>query len=80
MREAIGADTTLKSAGLKPEQDQQFITTWIALHNDEATWSHRSRHQLVRDATRYIQFDRPDVVIAAVREVYWAGADRLQMR
>ena len=60
---------TLKSAGLKPQQDRQFIATWIELHNDEATWSRRSRHQLVPDATHYIQFDRPDVVIAAVREV-----------
>jgi pimeloyl-ACP methyl ester carboxylesterase len=42
---------------------------WIALHNDEASWSTRSRHQLVPDATHYIQFDRPDVVIAAVKEV-----------
>jgi pimeloyl-ACP methyl ester carboxylesterase len=59
----------LKSAGLKPDQDRLFIATWEQLHDDEATWSRRSRHQLVPDATHYIQFDRPDVVIAAVREV-----------
>jgi hypothetical protein len=59
----------LKSAGLKPDQDRLFLETWQALHDDEATWSKHSRHQLVPDATHYIQFDRPDVVIAAVREV-----------
>ena len=39
------------------------------MHNEEASWSRHSRHELVPDATHYIQFDRPDVVIAAVREV-----------
>jgi pimeloyl-ACP methyl ester carboxylesterase len=61
--------TVIKAAGLKPDQDRLFIATWEQLHDDEATWSRRSRHQLVPDATHYIQFDRPDVVIAAVREV-----------
>lgn len=64
----------LKSAGLKPDQDRLFIATWQQLHDDEASWSRRSRHQLVPDATHYIQFDRPDVVIAAVREVVSATA------
>jgi pimeloyl-ACP methyl ester carboxylesterase len=39
------------------------------MHDEEASWSHHSRHELVPEATHYIQFDRPDVVIAAVREV-----------
>ena len=42
---------------------------WKALHADEASWSSRSRHQLVPDASHYIQYDRPDVVVAAVEEV-----------
>ncbi|TDX68774.1 hypothetical protein EDE05_1041, partial [Neorhizobium sp. R1-B] len=31
--------------------------------------STRSRHQLVADSGHYIQFTRPDVVIAAILEV-----------
>jgi pimeloyl-ACP methyl ester carboxylesterase len=42
---------------------------WKSLHDDEASWSTRSRHQLVPDSTHYIQFFRPDIVIAAVTEV-----------
>lgn len=59
----------LKAVKLTPEQGQRIQTVWKELHNEEASWSHHSRHELVPDATHYIQFDRPDVVIAAVREV-----------
>jgi pimeloyl-ACP methyl ester carboxylesterase len=45
------------------------------LHDDEATWSTHSRHELVPDATHYIHLDRPDVVIRAVREVVGAVRD-----
>jgi pimeloyl-ACP methyl ester carboxylesterase len=64
----------LKAAHLTPDQDVRLLTVWRELHDDEATWSQRSRHQLVPDASHYIQFDRPDVVIAAVREVIAASA------
>jgi pimeloyl-ACP methyl ester carboxylesterase len=39
------------------------------LQAEEATWSSRSRHEILADSTHYIQFDRPDAVIKAVREV-----------
>jgi len=42
---------------------------WKELQGDEATWSSRSRHELVSNSSHYIQFDRPDVVIKAVNEV-----------
>jgi pimeloyl-ACP methyl ester carboxylesterase len=51
-------------------------TAWKALHDEEAAWSTHSRHELVPDATHYIQLDRPDVVIRAVREV--VGAVRIR--
>jgi pimeloyl-ACP methyl ester carboxylesterase len=59
----------LKSLKLTDEQGLRIRTVWTAMHDDEASWSHHSRHELVPDASHYIQFDRPDVVIAAVREV-----------
>jgi pimeloyl-ACP methyl ester carboxylesterase len=59
----------LKQVELSPEQGQRMQTAWKALHDDEASWSHHSRHELVPEATHYIQFDKPDVVIAAVKEV-----------
>ena len=60
---------TLKSVQMTPEQGQRMQAAWKLLHDDEASWSHHSRHQLVPEATHYIQFDKPDVVIAAVNEV-----------
>ena len=62
-------DNVLKSAGLTREQGDRMRVAWKGLHDDEATWSTHSRHELVADATHYIQLDRPDVVIRAVREV-----------
>jgi pimeloyl-ACP methyl ester carboxylesterase len=59
----------LKAAGLTSDQGRRLAVLWRSLHDDEATWSHRSRHQLVPDASHYIQFDDPNAVIAAVREV-----------
>jgi pimeloyl-ACP methyl ester carboxylesterase len=59
----------LKGMQMTTEQGRQIQAAWKDMHNEEASWSHHSRHELVPDATHYIQFDRPDVVIAAVREV-----------
>jgi hypothetical protein len=61
-------DPVLKALHLTRAQADQFQAVWRTLHDEEAAWSSRS-HELVNDATHYIQFDRPDVVIAAVRGV-----------
>jgi pimeloyl-ACP methyl ester carboxylesterase len=55
--------------GISAEQEARRRVAWLALQEDEATWSRASRHEVVPDASHYIQFDRPDVVIRAVREV-----------
>lgn len=59
----------LARVGLTPEQGRQQQAAWRALHDDVATWSRASRHEVVPDASHYLQFDRPDVVIRAVRDV-----------
>ncbi len=59
----------LKGLGMKAEQGARFKQEWKALHTEQAAFSTRGRQQLVPDATHYIQVDRPEVVIAAVREV-----------
>ena len=50
-------------------QAAQWEATWVQLQNDEASWSTRSQHQLVPESGHYIQFEKPAVVIAAVRAV-----------
>jgi pimeloyl-ACP methyl ester carboxylesterase len=59
----------LRAAGMSQEQEIQMQTLWAKLQADLVTWSTRSRHEIVPDASHSIQFDRPDVVIKAVREV-----------
>jgi pimeloyl-ACP methyl ester carboxylesterase len=39
------------------------------MQDEEAAWSSRSQHQVIPDAAHYLQFDRPDAVIAAVQSV-----------
>jgi pimeloyl-ACP methyl ester carboxylesterase len=63
-------DTTeLKMMGLSAEQGRRLDAVHRRLATDMATWSTRGRLELVPRSTHYIQMDRPDVVIAAVREV-----------
>jgi len=59
----------LRSMGLTREQGVQLREAARALHEDQRSWSRHGRRELVPDATHYIQFDRPDVVIRATREV-----------
>lgn len=60
---------TRKAAGMTEAQAAKMQQIWKSLQDEEASWSTRSRHQLVPDSTHYIQFGRPDIVIAAVTEV-----------
>ena len=55
--------------GLTREQGVRLRAAARALHDDQTSWTRHGRHELVPDATHYIQFDRPDVVIRATREV-----------
>jgi pimeloyl-ACP methyl ester carboxylesterase len=56
----------LKITAVQAKQRQEI---WKEMQDEQATWSSQSQHQLVPDAGHYIQFDRPDIVIAAVRSV-----------
>jgi pimeloyl-ACP methyl ester carboxylesterase len=55
--------------GITRAESARMQAAWAKLQADAATWSREGRHVMVRDASHYIQFDRPDVVIGAVREV-----------
>jgi pimeloyl-ACP methyl ester carboxylesterase len=55
--------------GLTREQGVRLHEAWRSMHDDEATWSRRARHEIVPNASHYIQFDQPAVVIRATREV-----------
>jgi pimeloyl-ACP methyl ester carboxylesterase len=59
----------LRAMGLTADQGARVQHTFRALRDDQATWSRCGRNVVVEGASHYIQFDRPDVVIGAVREV-----------
>jgi pimeloyl-ACP methyl ester carboxylesterase len=54
---------------MTPSQGIEYQARWVQMQNEEASWSSRSQHRLVSGAGHYIQFDKPAVVIAAVRSV-----------
>ena len=60
---------SLRSMGLTREQGNELRDVKRSMHDDQATWSRHARHEIVPGASHYIQFDRPDVVIRATREV-----------
>lgn len=63
------SDAMLKSGLVSEQGAARERAVWKSLQEDEASWSTRSRHVLLPDASHYIQYDRPDAVIAAVRSV-----------
>jgi pimeloyl-ACP methyl ester carboxylesterase len=60
---------TLAAEGITKAQGDALQGAKEALQADEATWSTAGRQELVPNASHYVQFDRPDAVIRAVREV-----------
>jgi pimeloyl-ACP methyl ester carboxylesterase len=63
------APAVLAAEGITRAQGDRVQAAWDTLQADEATWSTAGRRERVPNASHYIQFDRPDVVIGAVREV-----------
>jgi pimeloyl-ACP methyl ester carboxylesterase len=62
-------DGALESLNLTKAQAAELQTIWKLMQDDEASWSSRTQHQIVPDAGHYLQFDRPEAVIAAVQSV-----------
>lgn len=59
----------LKMMGLQPQGGVRFKQVWREMHTEMSKWSTRGQQRIVTDAGHYIQVDRPDVVIAAVKEM-----------
>lgn len=63
------AEADRVSMKMTEAQAAEWDARWVQMHNEEASWSSRSQHQLVPDSGHYIQFEKPAVVISAVRAV-----------
>lgn len=66
---AKASPAMLAAEGITQAQGDRMHAAWETLQADEATWSIGGRQERVPNASHYIQFDRPDVVIGAVRDV-----------
>jgi pimeloyl-ACP methyl ester carboxylesterase len=62
-------EAQLAKIKVTPEQASRMQAVWKQLHDEEASWSSRSQHQLIADSDHYIQFYRPDVVVNAVLSI-----------
>ena len=65
-----------KAVGIREEQARSQKAMWLEMHEEETRWSTAGRQVVLPDASHYVQFDRPDVVIAAVNEVVAAVRTR----
>jgi pimeloyl-ACP methyl ester carboxylesterase len=63
------SEALLKGTGLSKAEGERLDSARLELQNDMASWSSRSTHRVLDNADHYIQFDRPDVVVTAIREV-----------
>ena len=63
------SDQQLAATGMTREAAGRMRAVWDTLHAEEAAFSTRSERIRLEDASHYIQFDRPDVVIGAIRSV-----------
>jgi pimeloyl-ACP methyl ester carboxylesterase len=63
------SEAVLKGTGLSMAEGEKLAGVRLELQNDMASWSSRSTHRLLDDTGHNIQFDRPDAVVTAVREV-----------
>jgi len=62
----------LKTLKISPAANAGRVREWIAMHDEEAAWSTRGSQLHVPDASHYIQLDRPDLVVGAVKDVVTA--------
>jgi len=62
-------DAELAQTGMTREQSDGMRAIWDSLQVEETAFSTRSWRTEVPDASHYIQVDRPDLVIGAVRAV-----------
>jgi pimeloyl-ACP methyl ester carboxylesterase len=59
----------LAAWGGTAEQGRRQQDIWLQMHNEQASWSTVSHHELIADSDHYIQVSRPDAVVTGVNWV-----------
>jgi len=58
-----------KASGLTREQFERGEEAWAGMQAEEASWSSNSTRQVLADSSHVMQLERPDAVIAAIKDV-----------
>lgn len=66
--------------GISAEGNAAMRRTWLELHREMAALSTNADHRVVEGASHYIHRDRPQAVVAAVRDVVTAVRERAPVR
>jgi pimeloyl-ACP methyl ester carboxylesterase len=56
----------LAAWGGTAEQGRRQQAIWLQMHNEQASWSTLSHHELIADSDHYIQINRQDAVVTGV--------------
>ena len=64
--------------GMTPELTEEISNVWSELQIELTALSTSGEQRVIDDATHYIQYDNPDAVIAAIRDVVTASQQTIQ--
>lgn len=63
------SETERTASGLTREQFDRAEAAWASMQAEEAGWSSNSTHQVLADSSHVMQLERPDAIIAAIKDV-----------
>ncbi|MFD0587282.1 alpha/beta fold hydrolase [Paenibacillus sp. GCM10027627] len=58
-----------KASGLTREQFNRMEAAWASMQAEQASWSTNSTQQVLTDSSHVMQLERPDAVIAAIKDI-----------
>jgi pimeloyl-ACP methyl ester carboxylesterase len=63
------SEAQLKENDMSKAEAEKIDKTWLEMQKDMATWSSHGTQRTISNAGHVVQYDDPDAVIAAIREV-----------
>ncbi|QJD85993.1 alpha/beta fold hydrolase [Cohnella herbarum] len=63
------SETERTASGLTREQFDHAEAAWASMQAEQAGWSSNSTHQVLADSSHVMQLERPDAIIAAIKDV-----------
>ncbi|MFF2480424.1 alpha/beta fold hydrolase [Paenibacillus sp. NPDC058071] len=64
------------ASGLTRELFNRTEAAWASMQAEEASWSSNSSHQVLADSSHVMQLERPDAIIAVIKDVFEKASTR----